>query len=51
MNNQNINCHVNNCRYNDHNNHCNKDTITVGCSISTPHEKCDTECDSFEEKC
>jgi len=51
MSNQNICCAVTNCRYNDSNNHCNKTSINVGCSVAAPHNCCDTECDSFEEKC
>lgn len=49
MTNQNIHCSVTNCRYNDQNNHCSKGMINVGCSTATPHNCCDTECDSFEE--
>ncbi|MCL2203876.1 MAG: DUF1540 domain-containing protein [Defluviitaleaceae bacterium] len=49
MPNQNIKCSVSRCRYNDQASHCNKNEITVGCSVSAPHNKCDTECDSFEE--
>ena len=51
MPNQDICCNVTNCRYNDSKNHCGKGTITVGCSVSAPHHKCDTECGSFEERC
>ncbi|MCL2576588.1 MAG: DUF1540 domain-containing protein [Defluviitaleaceae bacterium] len=43
-----INCSVKGCNYNDQDNHCTLTDITVGCSTSTPHECCDTECDSFE---
>ncbi|MCL2189750.1 MAG: DUF1540 domain-containing protein [Defluviitaleaceae bacterium] len=49
MPNQDINCNVTHCRYNDQQNHCNKDTITVGCSAPAAHHKRDTECGSFEE--
>ncbi|MCL2364905.1 MAG: DUF1540 domain-containing protein [Defluviitaleaceae bacterium] len=51
MPNQNICCSVTHCRYNDHQNHCNKGSITVGCSTANPHHACDTECGSFEENC
>jgi hypothetical protein len=49
MPNQDICCNVKHCRYNDQANHCNKGSINVGCTIPDPHNKCDTECDSFEE--
>jgi len=50
MTNPNIRCGVNNCKYNDNSKHCcSLDSITVGNTTSVPHEKCDTECDSFEE--
>ena len=51
MPNQDIQCNVTHCRFNDHANHCNKSGITVGCTTPDPHNKCDTECDSFEECC
>jgi hypothetical protein len=46
---QQINCNVNNCKFNDHQNHCTLSDIKVGCSTSAPHDCCDTECDSFQE--
>jgi len=49
MTNPHIRCSVNNCRHNDKAQHCCLDNITVGNTAPTPHEKCDTECDSFEE--
>ena len=45
----NIKCHVNQCRYNDQASHCTLKDIVVGCTTSSPHNKCDTECDSFED--
>ena len=49
MSNQEIKCHVNRCKHNDHQHHCRLNAITVGNSTLAPHEKRDTECDSFEE--
>ena len=45
----NINCSVSNCSHNDQADHCGLNSINVGCTTTTPHECCDTECDSFEE--
>ncbi len=50
MQNNSIHCKVDQCRYNDRTHYCTLSDITVGCSCSSPHEKCETECDSFEEK-
>ncbi|MCL1844801.1 MAG: DUF1540 domain-containing protein [Defluviitaleaceae bacterium] len=44
-----INCSVTRCQHNDQSNHCNLTSITVGCSTPTPHQCCDTECNSFTE--
>lgn len=51
MINPHINCNVRNCKYNDQQKHCCLDTITVGNSCASPHEKRETECDSFEDGC
>ena len=51
MINPHIKCNVNCCRHNDQSQHCNLDDIIVGNSTPHPHEKRDTECDSFEERC
>jgi len=49
--NSSIQCNVNRCKFNDVPSHCCTLTnITVGNSTPAPHDKCDTECDSFEEK-
>ena len=48
--NSHIKCHVNRCKFNDQSHHCTLNDIVVGCSTPTPHDKCDTECDSFEEQ-
>jgi len=50
MINPHIKCKVNRCKYNDEKQHCSLDTICVGNSCDIPHDKCDTECDSFEER-
>ena len=48
--NSHIMCNVNRCKFNDQTQRCcTLEDIIVGCSTPTPHEKCDTECDSFEE--
>ena len=47
---QHISCNVNACRFNDQECTCTLGGITVGNTDPSPHEKCDTECDSFEEK-
>ncbi|MCL2378547.1 MAG: DUF1540 domain-containing protein [Defluviitaleaceae bacterium] len=47
--NSHIKCHVNRCKFNDQARHCTLNDIVVGCSTPAPHNKCDTECDSFEE--
>ncbi|MCL2456727.1 MAG: DUF1540 domain-containing protein [Defluviitaleaceae bacterium] len=44
-----INCSVKNCRFNDKSQHCTLEDIKVGCSTTTPHQCCDTECDSFSD--
>lgn len=49
MINPHIRCNVHNCKHNDKSKHCSLDDIVVGNTISSPHEKCDTECDSFED--
>jgi hypothetical protein len=49
MINPHIKCSVRNCRFNDRNQHCSLDTIEVGNSSPSPHEKRETECDSFED--
>ena len=48
MINQHINCGVHACKFNDQEHACTLGDITVGNSEASPHEKCDTECDSFE---
>jgi len=49
--NSHIKCSVSRCRYNDTPSRCCSLTdIMVGNSCPEPHNKCDTECDSFEEK-
>lgn len=45
---QQINCNVDNCKFNDHNCNCTLSDITVGNSTPKPHASYDTECDSFE---
>jgi len=47
--NSHIKCSVNQCRHNNQAQFCTLGDIVVGCSTSSPHDKCDTECDSFEE--
>ena len=49
MVNPHIKCGVNNCKHNDHANHCCLDSISVGNTTPDPHNKRDTECDSFED--
>ena len=49
MINPHIKCRVSNCKHNDQSQHCCLDNIIVGNTAPTPHEKCETECDSFEE--
>ena len=51
MINPHIKCNVTRCRYNDQSQHCSLNDIVVGNSTPAPHEKRDTECDSFEEQC
>ena len=52
MPNTHIKCHVNRCQHNDNASQCcNLTDITVGNSTPAPHEKRDTECDSFVECC
>lgn len=48
MPNQQINCHVHTCRYNDQSRNCTLGDIMVGNSAMQPHEKSETECASFE---
>ena len=48
--NSHIKCNVDCCKFNDQAYHCTLNDIVVGCSTAHPHHKCDTECDSFEEK-
>jgi len=49
--NSHIKCNVSKCKFNDTPSHCCSLTdIIVGNSTPDPHDKCDTECDSFEEK-
>ncbi|MCL2285673.1 MAG: DUF1540 domain-containing protein [Firmicutes bacterium] len=49
MINPHIKCRVKNCKYNDRTQYCSLDTIEVGNSCPAPHEKFETECDSFED--
>jgi len=49
MINPHIKCNVRNCKHNDHDKHCCLDTIEVGNSCPDPHQKRETECDSFED--
>jgi len=51
MINPHIKCNVRNCKYNDKAKHCCLDSIEVGNSTLDPHEKRETECDSFEDSC
>ncbi|MCL1786741.1 MAG: DUF1540 domain-containing protein [Defluviitaleaceae bacterium] len=49
MINPHIKCSVRNCKFNDRSKHCSLDTIEIGNSSPSPHEKRETECDSFED--
>jgi len=49
MINPHIKCCVKSCKHNNQANNCCLDTIEVGNSCATPHEKRETECDSFED--
>ncbi len=48
MANQEIKCNVHSCKYNDKSRYCSLSDIVVGTTNSDVHEKCDTECVSFE---
>lgn len=45
---QKINCNVESCKYNDHDNLCTLSNIVVGSNSNCVSDKCDTECVSFE---
>lgn len=48
MPNQQINCNVHACQYNDQSHACTLSDILVGNSAPSPHEQRDTECASFQ---
>lgn len=48
MSNKSIKCGVSNCKYNDKAMYCNLNTITIAPEIPIAHNKCETECASFE---
>ncbi|MDR2649595.1 MAG: DUF1540 domain-containing protein [Clostridiales bacterium] len=50
MPNQDIQCHVDTCKYNESSQKCSLSNITVGNSSSQAHDKSSTECDSFSNK-
>ncbi|MCL2350531.1 MAG: DUF1540 domain-containing protein [Defluviitaleaceae bacterium] len=51
MSNQQINCTVESCKFNDHQKHCALNTITVGSETATqPKNECDTICSSFSKQ-
>ena len=49
MSNQEIKCHVQTCKYNDNAKTCTLHDIVVGNTTGQPHEKRETQCDSFSD--
>ena len=52
MTNQDIKCTVSSCKFNESAKNCTLQSINVGCdsTSSQPHDKCETNCSSFQCK-